>query len=115
MCTLLHLMMDDGDESNLPEPRFTVSELTAANTTVERVSPSAPINEAYTRMILGNFSQLVVASNDKPMKQDIKGIVSFQSIAKSLINGNPTTVGDCTAEVPDAKSDADLSSIINET
>ena len=29
------------------------------------------------------------------MQQDIKGIVSFQSMTKALMNGNPTTVGDC--------------------
>lgn len=105
---------DESDERDLPEPGFTVSELTAASKIVERVAPDSPINEAYTRMILGKYSQLVVASNDKPRQQDIKGIVSFQSIAKSLINGNPKTVGDCTVTVPHAMSDADLNSVVNE-
>ena len=105
---------DDSDESNLPEPGFTVSELSAASQTVERVSPNAPVNEAYTKMVLGKYSQLVVSSNDQPMQQDIKGIVSFQSIAKAQMNGNPTTVGDCIAAVPHAKSDADLNSVVNQ-
>lgn len=104
----------ESDESDLPEPGFTVSELTAASKAVERVSPDAPINEAYTRMILGKYSQLVVASHDKPRQQDISGIVSFQSIAKSLINGDPKTVGDCTVTAPHAMSDADLNSVVNE-
>lgn len=110
----IHENLSDDVESNLPEPGFTVSELSAASQTVERVSPNAPINEAYAKMILGKYSQLVVSSNDQPIQQDIKGIVSFQSIAKALMNGDPTTVGDCTASVPHAKSDADLNSVVNE-
>ena len=105
---------EDNDESNLPEPGFTVSELSAANQTVERVSRNAPIKEAYTKMMLGKYSQLVVSSNDQPQQQDIKGIVSFQSIAMALMNGDPTTVGDCTGTAPHAKSDADLNSIVDE-
>ena len=103
----------DSDDSNLPEPGFTVSELKSASTRVERVAPDATVNEAYTKMILGKYSQLVVASQEKPRQQDIKGIVSFQSIAKSFIHGDPKTVADCTAAAPDAPSDADLTSILS--
>lgn len=102
---------DDGD---LPEPGFTVSELKSANTKVEKVAPDATINEAYTRMVLGKYSQLVVASHNKPRQQDIKGIISFHSIAKSFMHGSPVTVADCTASVPYAQSDADLKSVVND-
>ncbi len=105
----------DGDDSNLPEPRFTVSELKTASITVEIVSPNATLQEAYTKMVMGKYSQLVVANNDRPRQQDIKGIVSFQSITKALMNGNPTTVGHCIDDsVPYAQGDADLKSIVSD-
>ena len=105
----------DGDDSNLPEPAFRVSELTSANTAVECVHPSASIQTAYTRMVMGKYSHLVVASNETPRQQDIKGIVSFQSIAKALMNGDPTTVGDCLEDdVPFTQSDGDLKSVVSQ-
>ena len=106
---------DEDDDSNLPEPAFTVSELDElGKTPVECVPPGASIKEAYTRMRLCNYSQLVVASNVSPRQQDIKGIVSFQSLAKALMNGKPTTVGDCIdKDVPFAQSDTDLKSIVS--
>ena len=49
------------------------------------------------------------------MQQAIKGIVSFQSMAKALMNGKPTTVGDCIDNgVPVVQSDADLKSVISQ-
>ena len=54
------------DDVNLPEPAFSVSELASAKSAVKCVSPSAPIEEAYTEMLLGKFSQLVVAGHATP-------------------------------------------------
>ena len=106
---------DDDDDSNLLEPAFTVSELDSADKPVERVPPGASVKEAYTKMRLSNYSQLVVASNDKPRQQDIKGIVSLQSLAKALMNGNPTTVGDCMdKDMSFAENDTDLKSILGQ-
>ena len=49
------------------------------------------------------------------MQQAIKGTVSFQSIAKAMMNGEPTTVGDCTDnDVPIAQSNADLKSVVSQ-
>ena len=105
----------DDNDSNLPEPAFSVSELASANTDVECVSPSASIQTAYTTMLLRKYSQLVVADHATPMQQDIKGIVSFQSMTKALMNGTPTTVGDCiNNEVCFAQSDADLKSVVSQ-
>ena len=103
----------EDNDSNLPEPAFSVSELASANTVVEYVTPGASIQEAYTTMVRYKYSQLVVASHAKPRQQDIKGIVSFQSMAKALMNGKPTTVGDCIdKDVPFVQSDADLKSVV---
>ena len=107
---------DAEDEGgNLPEPAFSVSELASANSAVECVSPNALIQAAYTTMLLRKYSQLVVADHPNPMQQNIKGTVSFQSIAKALMNGEPTTVGDCIdSDVPFAQSNADLKTVVSQ-
>ena len=105
----------DDNDSDLPEPTFSVSELASARMPVECVTPGASIQAAYTTMILHKYSQLVVASYPKPMQQDIKGIVSFQSMAKALMNGKPMTVGDCIDKnFPIVQSDVDLKSVIHQ-
>lgn len=103
------------NDSNIPEPAFRVSELASANKDVECVSPEASIEEAFTKMIQHKYSQLVVASGQKPRQPDIKGVVSFQSMAKALMNSKPETVGDCIdSTVPIVRSDTDLKSILSQ-
>ena len=104
----------EDDDLNLPEPSFRVSELASANKAVECLSPNAPIEKAYTTMLVNKYSQLVVASHDTPKQQDIKGIVSYQSLAKALMNGSPETVGDCIADAPFTDSDSDLKSVVSQ-
>ena len=105
----------DDSDSILPEPAFNVGELISEKTGVKCVSPNASIQDAYTSMLLDNYSQLVVAAQDEPRRQDIKGIVSFQSMAKALMNGKPTTVGDCVdSDVPIVEKDADLKSVVKQ-
>lgn len=66
-------------------------------------------------MSLQKYSQLVVADNQHPMQQAIKGIVSFQSMTKALMNGSPKTVGDCLdEEVCFANIHDDLRSIVEQ-
>ena len=104
----------EDDISGLPEPAFSVSELTSAKTDVTWVSPNASIQTAYTTMLMHKYSQLVVADKQNPLRQDIKGIVSFQSMAKALMDGKPDTVGDCIAEAPLVRSDTDLNSVVRQ-
>ena len=106
---------DVDDDFSPPEPAFSVSELASANRAVKCVSPSGQIQEAYTEMLLGKYSQLVVASSATPRQQDIKGIVSFQSIAKALMNGRPETVNDCIdGNVRFAQRHDDLKSVVGQ-
>ena len=101
-------------DANLPEPAFSVSELASAKTNVTCISLNASIQTAYTTMLLHKFSQLVVANQDNPRQQDIKGIVSFQSMAKAQMNGQPTTVGDCIdTNAPFVRSHDDLNSVVS--
>ena len=109
------LQIAEDDETNLPEPAFRVSELTSANSVVHCLSSTASIEEAYTTMLLHNYSQLVVADQEKPRQTDIKGIVSYQSIAKALMSGKPSRVGDCMDhDVPFVQSDTDLDSLVSQ-
>ena len=102
----------DDNDSDLPEPAFSISELESANILVECVTPGALIQEAYTTMVRYKYSQLVVASHTKPRQQDIKGLLSFRSMAKALMNGKPMTVVDCIdRDVSYARSDDDLKSV----
>ena len=49
------------------------------------------------------------------MQKDIKGTVSFQSIAKALMNGQLKTVGDCVdSDMSFAPSSADLKSVVSQ-
>ena len=107
--------IQDIEDSTLPEPAFSISELTSANADVECISSSASIQEAYTTMLLRKFSQLVVADSAKPMQQDIKGIISFHSMTTAMMNGNPTTVGECIdKDVIVVQSDADLKVVVSQ-
>ena len=105
----------EDSDSNLPEPAFSVSELKSAYIDVECVTPDTSIQAAYTKMIRNKYSQLVVASHAKPMQQDIKGVVSFQSMAKVLMNGKPTVVSDCIDEdTRFAQINHDLKSVVRQ-
>ena len=109
-------LQDEEDiDINVPVPTFKVSELKTAKTDVKWVSPSASIQKAYTMMLLHDFSQLAVANQENPLEKDIRGIVSFKSMAKALINGNPATVGDClVSNVPSVQSDDDLKLVVRQ-
>ena len=108
------LQDEEDDDSDLPEPGFSISELESAKSKVKCVSPSATIKKAYTRMLLGKFSQLVVADSDEPSRDEIRGIVSFQSMAKALMKGDVTTVADCLDNgVPFAQYNDDITSVIS--
>lgn len=64
-------------------------------------------------MALKKYSQLVVASSGTSRRQDIKGIVSYQSIAKALLSGTPKKVRDCLDDkVPIVSSDRDLRDVV---
>ncbi len=100
---------------NVPVLTFKVSELESADTSVAYVSPNASIHKAYTMMLLHDFSQLAVANQEKPYEKDIEGIVSFKSMAKALMNGDPTTVHDCLdSDFASVQIDDDLKSVVSQ-
>lgn len=95
-------LVDDEDESSehVLEHSFRVHDLASAQKEVECVPADALLKTAYTKMVKGKYSQLVVASSDKPFQQDIKGILSYQSIVKAMMIAKPEIVGDCVEKNP---------------
>lgn len=94
-------------------PSFRISEIESAKRPVECISPDASVQQAYTEMALKKYSQLVVASGATPRSQDIKGIVSYQSMAKAVLSGAPKKVRDCLDDgVQIVESDADLKDVV---
>ena len=109
------LQDEEDTDGSLPELAFSISELTSAKKDVAWVTPDSSIQKAYTIMLQHKYSQLVVASHASPRQQDIKGIVSFQSMAKALMNGKPTAVGDCIDEdVSCAPVNTDLTAVLSQ-
>ncbi len=95
-------------------PSFRIAELLAADQEVAWVTPQATVAEAYTRMSLKKYSQLLVASSATPRAQDVKGIISFKSIAKASLKSKPKRVGDCLEQVPILRHDTDLDEVIKD-
>lgn len=65
------------------DPTYRISKLSAANTAVVSVHPDATLREAVTLMLGHDFSQLPVMTSER----EVKGIVSWQSIASRLALG----------------------------
>jgi CBS domain-containing protein len=63
---------------------LTIGNLLSASKTVSSVTPDATFEEAITRMIIEDYSQLAVMSGPR----NLKGAVSWKSIAKAR-NANP--------------------------
>ena len=106
--------IDDMEDINLPNQAFSVSDLPSADKNVEWIFPNATMQAAYTKMVINNYSQLVVADCTTPLRQDIKGVISFQSMTNAMMNGDPRTVGDCIDKtVPIVEKDTDLRSVVD--
>ena len=58
------------------------------------MKPGASIAEALTQMQLNDYSQLVVATNER----NVKGVVSYHSIATAQLLGRPPLVSECIDE-----------------
>lgn len=65
------------------DPTYRISKLKAANRTPVSISPDAELKEAATLMLSKDFSQLPVMTNER----DVKGVISWTSIATRLALG----------------------------
>ncbi|MFM0488301.1 CBS domain-containing protein [Paraburkholderia graminis] len=92
------------------EPAFRISRLDAANKQPLSVRPDCSLAEAVTTMLLRDFSQLPVMTNER----DLKGVVSWESIARHLQFDaeRPTTVRQCMDQGVEVKESDSLFDVI---
>lgn len=68
------------------DPTYRISKLSAANQDVISVKPDASLTECMPKMLLRNFSQLPVMTNDR----EVKGMISWKTIgAKFALSKSP--------------------------
>lgn len=86
-----------------------VGNLEAAEKLPEQIRPDDTIEAAMTTMDLRDFSQLVVTTSPR----DIKGVVSYKSIARAQLQGAPTHVRHCIdSTVPQLSPEASLLDVV---
>lgn len=74
------------------DPTYRISRLASANRKLETVKPDTPLREATTKMLMYDYSQLPVMTNDR----EVKGVVSWSSIAQRLVlKKSVNAVRDC--------------------
>lgn len=94
---------------------FRIAELKAAEKHVEWINPHTTVSIAYSLMFKLKYSQLVVANGPTPRRQDIKGLVSFQSLTKALLAGTAnanTEVRHCLQVPQFADASEDLGAVV---
>jgi Mg2+/Co2+ transporter CorC len=70
----------------MDENKYRISALPSASRHVEKVHPDQALYEATSRMIMSDYSQLPVMTNDR----DVKGIISWKTIGISKQLGTST-------------------------
>ncbi len=75
------------------DPTYRISRLEAANKDLVFIKPDSDLNEAITKMISHDFSQLPVMQQ---AKRDLKGVISWKNIGMKSIGGKSLEkVRDC--------------------
>jgi CBS domain-containing protein len=87
------------------DPTYRISKLPAANNPPMSVTPDAPINVAVTLMLTHDYSQLPVMTNER----DVKGVISWASIATRTCLGKGGTITRELMDVPHQEIRADAS------
>jgi predicted transcriptional regulator len=84
----------DPDVTFSVDPIVRVASLAAANRGVVSISIDYKLEKATTLMLFENYSQLAVMQGDR----DVKGMISWESIARRSMQSPPGTVRDCMIE-----------------
>ena len=94
--------IDRNLDTNIPisgdanDPTYRIGKLESATCELLSVIPDFPISKAITLMLMHDYSQLPVMTNDR----DVKGMISWKTIGSRLALGKSATlVGEC-MEVP---------------
>ncbi len=89
------------------DPSFRLSKLAAANRTPLSVVPDAPLEEAVTKMLTHDYSQLPIMQGER----EVRGAVSWRSIASRLATGK---AGNCARDFADKVEVIDATSSLLE-
>lgn len=82
--TSLYTNLDFGNLSSLDDPTFIIGNLQSANIPLVSVKPESSLEEAVTKMIANDFSQLPVMHTNK---KGLVGVISWRSIGTRLSMG----------------------------
>ncbi|MEU8236024.1 hypothetical protein AB0C12_41090 [Actinoplanes sp. NPDC048967] len=102
--------VDDEDEAESPYIGLMVGNLAAALAGVEWVKPTATLQEAKTKLLLNDFSQLAVLSG----KHNLRGAVTWQSIAQALLDDPHAVLADAIVPARDVSYRSDLLTVLDE-
>jgi restriction system protein len=101
---------DAVDVSEFPETTHRIDALRAANFEVARVRMDDSVRAATTQMMLKGYSQLAVVDDD----ENLRGCVSWESIAQALLRNPEATVADALVKVRPVQGHEELLSLIDE-
>ncbi len=98
------------DEEATGDLRLIIGNFECAENRPLQINPSATVEKALTEMAFRDYSQLVVTAGPR----NIRGIVSYKSIAQAFLHGSPKTVFDCLDKsVPKVERDEPLLRVID--
>lgn len=72
------------------------------------VNPNDSLQSALTKMQLNDYSQLVVATGERA----VKGVISYRSVAREQLHGQPKIVGDCLENPPEVTLNEPLLDVV---
>jgi len=101
------------DEEDEAEDRYTglmVGNLRSALGGVESVAPTATLDEAITKLLLNDFSQLAVLAG----KHNLRGAITWQSIAQARIDDPRAGLSDAVVPARDVNYRTDLMTVLEE-
>lgn len=97
-------------DGSISDPTQRIGKLASANKPPMSVKPDATVNEAVTKMLTYDYSQLPIMPNER----DVKGVVSWASIGSRLALGRACTyVRDCRYPHHEISADTSLFAAID--
>ncbi|MFI1987834.1 CBS domain-containing protein [Actinoplanes sp. NPDC020271] len=104
------VLSDDLDDSAERYIGLMIGNLPSALNGVASVAPTASMQEAMTKMLLNDYSQLAILSG----KHTLRGAVTWQSIARARHINADATLADATEEARDVDYRTDLLEVLTD-
>lgn len=107
---VVHASPDDSDEADDRYIGLMVGNLPSALSGIVSVAPTASLQEAVTKMLLNDYSQLAVLSG----AHTLRGAVTWQSIAQARHLNDQATLADATVGARDVSYRTDLLEVLTD-